>query len=356
MSTRGRVFVGLSGGVDSSVAAYLLKQDGYDVIGVFLRVWQADFLPCTWREERRSAMRAAAAIGIPFITLDRSEDYKRDVVDAMVASYARGEVPNPDVLCNRQIKFGAFFDYARAHGADAVATGHYARIATEGDAPPALLRGVDPEKDQAYFLAGVPREIFRHVMLPLGAMQKSAVRAIARNAELPTADKKDSQGLCFLGHVDMPDFLGHFMSLVPGDVLDLDGRTIGEHRGALAYAIGQRHGFRITHGDGTPRYVVAKDLARNTISVSASKPEERPETLAATIRNANWLADLPGAAPGEAQYRYHGATVPATIERTSSSTFRVIFSRPVEDLSPGQTLVFSQGERLVAAGEIVSAA
>lgn len=356
MSTRGRVFVGLSGGVDSSVAAAMLTQEGYEVIGVFLRVWQADFLPCTWREERRSAMRAATAIGIPFVTLDRGEEYKAHVVDAMVAAYARGEVPNPDVLCNKQIKFGTFFDYARAHGADLIATGHYARLSRTKEGDPELLRGVDPEKDQAYFLAGVSREALRHVVLPIGGMKKSEVRALARDLDLPTAEKKDSQGLCFLGHVDMPDFLGHFLDLAPGIVLDQDGSEIGTHRGAAAYALGQRHGFHLAHGNGAPYYVVAKDLAKNTIRVSPIKPDERKTARIVSVQNANWLADLNERTRGEAEYRYHGGARPAELEKTGPATFRVEFDEPVEDLSSGQILVFSRGEQIVAAGEIAAAA
>lgn len=352
MSTRGRVFVGLSGGVDSSVAAHILQAEGYEVIGVFLRVWQADFLPCDWREERRSAMRAAAAIGIPFITLDRSLEYKQGVVDAMVRAYERGDVPNPDVLCNRQIKFGAFFDYAREHGADFVATGHYARI-SDASGVLCLSRGIDPEKDQAYFLSEIPRAALSAILLPIGGMKKSDVRAYAHNVGLPTAAKKDSQGLCFLGHVDIPDFLSHFITLAPGDVLDTAGKKIGTHRGALGYALGQRHGFHIDASDGTPLYVSAKDVGKNILTVSPEKPADRAETMCVELDDMNWLADHADTFAATAEYRYHGDVVPVEVTTGEGTAKTVVrFSHPVEPLSPGQTLVLYDEDRVLGGGTI----
>jgi tRNA-specific 2-thiouridylase len=204
------VFVGLSGGVDSAVSAALLKDAGHSVVGVFIKIWQPEFLECTWAKDRLDAMRVAAALGIPFREVDLSQEYKRDVVGEMIRSYSAGETPNPDVTCNRAIKFGAFASWAHDQGADAVATGHYARVRkTFGEAQ--LLRGVDSAKDQSYFLYQLSSRDLLRVMFPVGEMKKDAVRAKARRFNLPVAAKADSQGLCFVGDVSMRDFLKRFI-------------------------------------------------------------------------------------------------------------------------------------------------
>ena len=255
-----KVFVGMSGGVDSSVSVALLKVatpnnfsklfgrptpegfSGYEVVGVFIKVWQADFLPCTWREERREAMRAAAHLGIPLITLDLEKEYKDEVVDYMIREYSMGRVPNPDVMCNKHVKFGAFLEFAKKNGADFIATGHYARIqSSHHTLPPkpySLLMGVDAEKDQSYFLWTLTQDQLAHTLFPVGHLQKSEVRDLAKEFGLPNAEKKDSQGLCFMGAVDMADFLKHYLKTEVGNVLDKDGNIIGTHQGAILYTIG----------------------------------------------------------------------------------------------------------------------
>jgi tRNA-specific 2-thiouridylase len=207
MKTKGRkIFVGISGGVDSSVAAYLLKKQGYDVHGIFVKTWSPDWLPCTWVDEKRDAMRVCASLNIPFHFLDAEEQYKNGVADYMITEYRSGRTPNPDVLCNRVIKFGIMWEYAKAYGAEAIATGHYAQ--TDGEH---LQKGLDESKDQSYFLWMLSKEDLKHVLFPIGHLQKVEVRKLAQRAKLFTSDKKDSQGICFLGDVDMREFLSHYI-------------------------------------------------------------------------------------------------------------------------------------------------
>src|SRR3989344_1207256 len=270
---KGVAFVGLSGGVDSSVAAALLKRDGYTVVGVFMKTWSPDFLPCTWKEERIDAMRVAAHLDIPFLTFDLEEVYRQGVAESMINSYKAGQTPNPDVLCNREVKFGAFFKRARALGADYVATGHYARVQAKGTATE-LLAGVDPAKDQSYFLWTLGQEELSRTLFPVGGFTKDAIRAIARHEGLPTAEKKDSQGVCFLGQLDMKDFLSHYIKTESGPVIDTTGAVIGTHRGELLYTLGERHGFTITQktAQEAPYYIVGKDVGTNTVMVSHEQP------------------------------------------------------------------------------------
>lgn len=275
-----KVFVGLSGGVDSSYSAYLLKQSGYDVVGVFIKTWQPDFVECTWKSERLDAMRVAAHLNIPFYTFDAEEVYRKEVGEYMISEYAAGRTPNPDVFCNREVKFGAFYKWARAQGADYIATGHYARV-DNSDEGVRLLRGVDVKKDQSYFLWTLKEEILAHVFFPIGHLTKDEVRAGAEEAEIPVFAKKDSQGVCFLGPIDLEDFIEHFITLEEGVVIDDEtGREIGRHRGAALYTIGQRHGFDVVvQGTGEhAHYVVQKNMAKNTITVSSTPPTLAPQS------------------------------------------------------------------------------
>ncbi len=214
--TKKKVFVGLSGGVDSSVSAALLQSQGYDVFGVFIKVWQPDFYECTWKEDRLDAMRVCAKLNIPFYTLDLEKEYKKEVVDYMIEEYKNGRTPNPDVMCNKYIKFGGFFDWAMSQGADFVATGHYARLNKEHE----LVAGRDSNKDQSYFLWTLTKEQLSKTLFPVGDIEKTEVRKLAKKFGLPTAEKKDSQGLCFIGKVDMAEFLHHFIETKPGPVLN----------------------------------------------------------------------------------------------------------------------------------------
>jgi len=339
------VFVGLSGGVDSAVSAAILKQQGFDVTGVFIKVWQPDFMPCNWREERRDAMKVAIALDIPFLFFDFEEEYKKGVVDKMVAEYKAGRTPNPDILCNKEVKFGAFWKKAKEMGADYIATGHYARIdkdVREADEVSLVLKdGTDEEKDQSYFLWTLGQEDLPHIIFPLGNLEKDAVRKLARKYNLPVSEKKDSQGICFIGDVSIEEFLSHFLTLEPGDVLNTKGDKIGKHNGAALYTIGERHGFNVHKKKPTDGafYVVSKDVKANTITVSNENVEiDSLSPTKVTVKNVNWIIE-PAGPSLEAQIRYRGERLPAVLG-LEGKNLAVEFAKPVRGLSLGQSLVF----------------
>jgi tRNA-specific 2-thiouridylase len=267
-----KVFVGMSGGVDSSVSAALLVEQGYDVTGVFIKVWQPDFIECTWKEDRLDAMRVASQLGIPFVTLDLEKEYKQGVIDYMIEEYRIGRTPNPDVMCNREVKFGAFWKWAKAEGADYIATGHYAVTDNTN-----LLVSKDQNKDQTYFLWTLNKDDLEHVLFPIGHMEKGEVREEAQKRGLYTSDKKDSQGLCFVGTIDVKTLLKEYIDEKKGDVVDEQGKVIGTHDGVMFYTIGERHGFTIIEKgtDDLPYYVIGKDLKRNILVVSHEKPDAK---------------------------------------------------------------------------------
>ena len=350
-----RVYVGMSGGVDSSVSAALLKEAGYAVTGVFIKTWQPEFLTCNWRDERHDAMRVCAALDIPFKTLDLSEEYKRDVVDYMVDEYTRGRTPNPDSMCNRHIKFGAFFDFAMRDGADYVATGHYARIEKDPRTQtPQLLMGKDQNKDQSYFLWMVSASILERTLFPVGNLEKEAVREHAKRFGLHVADKKDSQGVCFLGEIDMRDFLKKFITTIPGHVLDTDGVVIGTHEGALLYTLGQRHGFTIStqSPDARRQYIVAKDTVRNTITVSDTYFETADfDRDMVSLQNVQWITDAPRAEKTyTARIRYRQKPQTCTITHTTDNSWSVHFETPQKGIAAGQSCVIYDGEMCVGGG------
>jgi len=269
MNTKKTVFVGLSGGVDSSVAALRLLKAGFNVIGVFIKVWHPDWIVCNWEAERLDAMRVAAKLGIQFLTCDAEDAYRDEVAIYFINEYKAGRTPNPDVMCNKYVKFGAFLKFARSRGADFIATGHYAqRIDVNG--VPELHRGVDTNKDQTYFLWTLTSDQLLQTLFPVGNSCKKVIRAEAASAGLLTATKKDSQGVCFLGHIDIKEFMSHYITLIPGDVISESGEVIGTHSGALIYTLGQRHGFSLnnTLPNQTGQYVVARDVLNNTITVA----------------------------------------------------------------------------------------
>lgn len=333
------VFVGLSGGVDSAVSAALLNKAGYRVIGAFIKIWRPEFINCPAESDRIDAMRVCAALDIPFREINLSEEYRREVIDTMIEGYARGITPNPDVLCNRAIKFGHFLTWALAEGADFVATGHYAR--REGES---LLRGKDPNKDQSYFLWQLQRRDLSRVLFPVGDKHKTEVRALAKAFRLPVADKKDSQGLCFVGDISMRDFLSQYLTLKKGDVVDESGAVIGEHDGAALYTPGERHGFRVhaNNGDSRPWYVIRVNTATNSIVVSPDRARAARSTVHLT--DSNWLhiADR-----GSAQTRYREAPSPCSIAGDT-----VTFDSP-HSAPPGQSLVAYVGDRLLGGGSIL---
>lgn len=359
--------------MDSAVTAALLQDAGAKVTGVFIKGWYPSGLPCTWAADRRDAMRVAARLSVPFITLDASAEYKKSVIDYLIREYGAGRTPNPDIMCNRDVKFGAFFRYAIEHGADFIATGHYARIVHEErekntaaerrvreNVPPRsgfpveqyfshVLRGIDPAKDQSYFLWAVPKETLLKVLFPLGDLKKDAVRILAQKFNLPVASKKDSQGICFLGAVSIEDFLRAEMGLAQGKAYDESGREIGTHAGAIAYTLGER--ASLGDASGGPWYVTRKDLARNSLTVShepmPAVPEESGEWY---LSDTNWLI-TPDKKEYSAQYRYHGPLVAGTFS-TDRTSFIASHNAP-HLVAPGQSLVFYDRDILVGGGIIL---
>lgn len=346
------VFVGLSGGVDSSVAALRLKRAGYQVVGVFIKVWHPDFMVCNWEAERLDAMRVAAHLEIPFLTCDAEATYRDAVAHYFIEEYKAGRTPNPDILCNKEVKFGAFLQFAKEKGADFVATGHYVIKKDEGEAAE-LHRGLDTNKDQTYFLWSLSPEQVAYSLFPVGDTEKETIRKEAAKTGIPTAAKKDSQGICFLGHVDIPEFLSHYTILVPGDVLDSNGAIIGTHQGALVYTLGQRHGFTLTNND-TARsqlYVTGKDLEKNTVTVSEHRPvlvtDEIIHLEQIVLRTPLCVGDTV-----EGQFRYRQTPFPITVTAIDDSHMSITTSSGVERPAAGQSCVIYRGSHCLGGGII----
>lgn len=358
MNNRGkRVFVGMSGGVDSSVSAALLQKAGFDVTGVFIKVWQPDWIECNWKEERLEAMRAAAHLGIEFRTLDLVDEYKKGVIDYMITEYSAGRTPNPDVMCNREVKFGAFAKWARENSADYVATGHYARVLQE-DNEFKLLTGVDNNKDQSYFLWTLNQNDLPHVLFPVGHLKKPEVRKLAKKFGLPNAEKKDSQGLCFIGKVDVKEFLKHYIKTEKGNVLNEKGQIIGHHPGALLFTIGERHGFIITDKspNDSPYFVISKNMKENVIIVSNRQGprSENTNSKIVHISNVNWTS---GVAPSvhsnfQARARYRQPLQDIKLIGTDNDSATIEFKHDQEAITSGQSLVIYDGEECLGGGMI----
>ncbi|MDA8597043.1 tRNA 2-thiouridine(34) synthase MnmA [Candidatus Pacebacteria bacterium] len=347
------VFVGLSGGVDSSVAALRLINQGYRVVGVFIKVWQPDWLECNWEQERLDAMRVAAHLEIPFLTCNAEEAYKREVADYFIAEYKAGRTPNPDVMCNQAVKFGAFIQFAKQYGADFVATGHYAQM-SKAENKSSLLRGVDKNKDQSYFLWTLTQEQLSNILLPVGDSPKAQIRQEATAAGIPVATKKDSQGVCFLGHIDIPEFLSHYIDLAPGRVLDETGAEIGSHAGSVVYTIGQRHGFALANSDihTTPHYVIARNVAENTITVSTTPPIVSANSTL-TLDKLHWISDaVPSTASLTAQFRYRQTPFAVDLSETSADSFCLSLKSDVEQPAAGQSCVLYDGDVCLGGGII----
>jgi tRNA-specific 2-thiouridylase len=341
-----KVYVGMSGGVDSSVSAALLKEQGYDVTGVFIKVWQLDFVECTWREDRLDAMRVASVLDIPFVTLDLEKEYKEGVIDYMISEYRNGRTPNPDVMCNREVKFGAFYNWVKAQDKDAyIATGHYA--SHDGIS---LVKSKDENKDQTYFLWTLSKEIIPHVLFPVSSIEKSEVRVLAEKFELPVAAKKDSQGLCFVGTIDVKTLLKQYINEKNGDVLNEGGEVIGIHTGVMFLTLGERHGFTVTKKstDDKPYFINQKDLDANTITVSHIPPQEVSGEVVA-ITSCNWTQELEKGKVYDARARYRA---PLTkVECIDSTHFKVMHGELVA--TPGQSLVIYDGDLCLGGGIIM---
>ena len=346
------VFVGLSGGVDSSVAAARLKNQDYNVVGVFIKVWHPDFMVCNWEQERLDAMRVAAHLDIPFLTCDAEDAYRDDVADYFISEYKAGRTPNPDVMCNQHVKFGRFLDFALERGADYIATGHYAqRIDTNGQA--AMHRGVDTNKDQTYFLWTLSNKQLEHSLFPVGDTPKEQIRQEAESLGLPVATKKDSQGICFLGHVDIPEFLSHYIDLTPGPVLDTNGVEIGTHQGAFVYTLGQRHGFTITSTDSErkPYFVVEKRLEDNVLVVDT---ELKSTSQASNLTLTNTVLRSPLAAGDTLtmQTRYRQTPIPITVTHSAPDELVITPTESIELPAAGQSCVLYRDSLCLGGGII----
>lgn len=383
------VFVGMSGGVDSSVSATLLQQQGYEVVGVFIRTWHPEFLKCTEEEERRDAMRVCAHLNIPFLTFPFEDVYKKEVADYMISEYKKGRTPNPDVMCNQYVKFGVFLEKALSMGADYVATGHYAtkkmknafvqvlgssaqNSKKEQTQPDHLQKhfsfllgkGTDPSKDQSYFLWTLKQAQLSKILFPIGHLKKTQVRKLAQKFKLPVAEKKDSQGICFLGAVDLKAFLKHYIKEKKGKVLDEKGEEIGYHTGVFFYTIGERHGFTITKKKSNDQsyYVIGKDIKKNILKVSQDRNISLIRANKRIVLNkVNWVSgslfNLQLSTFNlSCQIRYHGEFLSCKIKCLKSDLklkrAEVIFKKPVL-VASGQSVVIYDKDICIGGGVII---
>jgi len=346
----------MSGGVDSAVAALLLKEQGHKVAGAYIRTWKNEeevFSDCPWQQEIEDARAVAEIIGIEFKVVNFIEEYRVRVVKYMVEGYRSGVTPNPDAMCNREMKFGAFLDYALSNDFEEVATGHYCRIKHEDEDRFQLLEGLDKNKDQSYFLALVRKGQLKRARFPIGELTKPQVRAIARKANLPNADKKDSQGICFLGKVRMADFLAEYIEDSPGEIVSNNGKVLGKHEGLHKFTIGQRRGIGIPSNTDHEAYVVvAKDSAKNRLVVDFDKPSSpRLYTTSWSLRNLNFLHLRPE--DGSillARPRYRDPATPVTIALQDKDHASIDFKEPQRAIAPGQVCALYQGEKLLGGG------
>jgi tRNA-specific 2-thiouridylase len=345
-----KVYVGLSGGVDSSVTAALLKQQGHDVTGVYMKNWSKDLpgFDCPWKEDYQDAKRVAVQLGIPFKMFDFETEYRQQVVDYMLEGYQAGITPNPDIMCNQEVKFKLFLNAALADGADMIATGHYARTTPDGQ----LLVGVDNNKDQSYFLYRITEDAVKKSLMPIGEYEKPAVRELAREFGLATAEKKDSQGICFVGKIGIKEFLLAELGEQPhGEIIDQNGAVVGEHDGALFYTIGQRHGLSV--GGGLPYYVVGKDMAKNEVYVTSKLDDERLWHEELELTSAHWINDEPSGDSLMVRTRYRAPLVPVReLTKLENGNWHVTLAEQVRAITPGQSAVFYQDDRCLG-GAIV---
>ena len=387
-----RVVVGLSGGVDSSVAAYLLQQEGYEVIGLFMKNWHDDSVTisneCPWLEDSNDALLVAEKLGIPFQTVDLSEQYQEKILDYMFSEYEKGRTPNPDVLCNREIKFAVFLEIALSLGADYVATGHYCQKRTteiEGKPLYHLIAGADNNKDQSYFLCQLSQEQLAKSLFPIGALTKPQVREIAAEMELVTAEKKDSQGLCFIGKVRLPEFLQQKLQPKEGQIIQIDknhsvysssdetetldslshkitytpemGKVVGKHQGAHYFTVGQRKGLNVG-GTTEPLFVIATDVVTNTIytGLSSNHPGLFRRGLFIDASETHWIRTDLALSVGEskevmARIRYRQPLQKATLHQEEKGMY-VIFDEPQSAITEGQFVAWYQEDELLGSGVI----
>lgn len=359
MKTRKRVFVGMSGGVDSSVAAALLKEQGYDVVGVFMKNWSDDrFSDCPWEKDWQDVQAVGKKLGIPVMSWNFEREYRTKVIDYFFAEYAAGRTPNPDIMCNKEIKFGLFLNRSLAEGADYVVTGHYARKITREQVDSVAGRRVreqflaipkDTHKDQTYFLYTLTDDQLKRILFPLAKLNKEEVRAEARELGLSTADRPDSQGICFVGEVNLVSFLKSRLPEKPGPIVTVDGHIIGQHQGVWFYTVGQRHGLGV--GGGIPYYVVGKDLKTNTLVVAPGS--DHPALYSTEICVENFVIRLPiRAARVSVRIRHGGPLAPASLQLCDDSIAHISFDEPQRAVTPGQATVFYQDGVVVGGGTV----
>jgi tRNA-uridine 2-sulfurtransferase len=349
-----RVVVGMSGGVDSSVAALLLKEQGYDVIGIFMKNWDDtdENGVCTATEDYNDVIRVCNQIGIPYYAVNFEKQYWDKVFTYFLDEYKAGRTPNPDVMCNKEIKFKAFLEHAMKLGADYLATGHYARVEYR-DGEYKMLRGVDENKDQTYFLNQLGQEQLERVMFPLGSIDKKEVREIAKKAGLATATKKDSTGICFIGERNFKEFLSNYLPAQPGKMETLDGKVMGKHEGLMYHTIGQRHGLGIG-GAGDPWFAIGKDLKKNILYVGQGfdNPALFSDSILAT--NVHWTSSEKPSSEFSctAKFRYRQPDNGVTVIPLEDGKVKVVFDEPIRAITPGQAVVFYNGDECLGGGTI----
>ena len=353
-----RIVVGMSGGVDSSVAALLLKRAGHEVIGVFMNNWEEkdEGGVCTSERDWADVRAVCARIGIPYYSVNFAKEYYERVFSHFLDEYRRGRTPNPDVLCNREIKFSAFLRFAEELGADKLATGHFARIGQK-DGEYTLLRAADENKDQTYFLYQIGQRALSMAMFPVGGLKKAEIRAIARDAGLPVSDKKDSTGVCFIGERNFKKFLSEYLPAQPGDMVTPEGKTVGRHDGLMYYTLGQRRGLGIGgSGDGRRWFVVEKDLAGNRLIVQQGEDSPLLYSVACEISELHWLSNSAPAPDGvefPCQVRLrHRQPLQGARAVISSGLARITFDAPQRAVTPGQAAVLYQGDICLGGGTV----